>query len=533
MGTVVGLFETRDQAQQAVEALTRANFQRENISIVMRDRDEATALADDAGVGGSAAAGAVGGGLLGGIAGLLVGLGALAIPGIGPIIAAGPLVAALTGGAIGAATGGLLGALVDAGVPEEEARVYQTGVERGGILVSVNAPNNREAEARSILQQNGMRDANYHRNLLQNNNFKYDTRRTDMAKDNKSTPDKTVGGTLAGGAAGAAAGMAVGGPVGAAAGAVIGGAAGAAAGSKADYDESYFRNEYNSAPYRSQYSWDQANPAYRYGFESYSEGQTWDKARTQLQSGWKGQGRFADYEPMIRSGYERRSQYRADDQGRMVIPVVEEELQVGKRAVERGGARVNVDVEEVPVEEQVRLREERVTIERRPVNREVTAADASMFKEGTLDVTEMAEEAVVNKRARVVEEVVVGKEVTERTETVRDTVRRTDVDVQQTGGTQTSMTGMQTGRTTDFTTYDTAFRNDFNTRFGRSGATYDQYMPIYRYGYDLASSPDYQGREWRDIEADARTGWEQNNQGTWNDFKDAVRYAWDQARGRR
>ena len=98
---------------------------------------------------------------------------------------------------------------------------------------------------------------------------------------------------------------------------------------------------------------------------------------------------------------------------------------------ERGGVRVESRVEEVPVEQDVQLREERVHVERRPVDRPVTDADAA-FREGSIEVTERAEEAVVAKEARVVEEVVVNKEVGERTETVRDTIRRTDVDVRET-----------------------------------------------------------------------------------------------------
>jgi uncharacterized protein (TIGR02271 family) len=116
--------------------------------------------------------------------------------------------------------------------------------------------------------------------------------------------------------------------------------------------------------------------------------------------------------------------------GETTIPVVEEELKVGKREVERGGVRVESRVKETPVTEEVQLREERVHVERRPVDRPVTNADAA-FREGTLEVTERAEEAVVSKSARVVEEVVVGKQVEEHTETVRDTLRRTDVDVQE------------------------------------------------------------------------------------------------------
>ena len=116
------------------------------------------------------------------------------------------------------------------------------------------------------------------------------------------------------------------------------------------------------------------------------------------------------------------------------IPVMEEQLQVGKREVERGAVRVRTRVVERPVEEVVRLREERVRVERRPVNRAVSDADLDAFREGTFEIRERGEEAVVSKQARVVEEVAVGTEVGERTETVRDTVRRTDVDVEEAGG---------------------------------------------------------------------------------------------------
>ncbi|HEX8282000.1 MAG TPA: YsnF/AvaK domain-containing protein [Pyrinomonadaceae bacterium] len=119
--------------------------------------------------------------------------------------------------------------------------------------------------------------------------------------------------------------------------------------------------------------------------------------------------------------------------GEARIPVIEEELRVGKREVEGGGVRVRTRVVERPVEEVVRLREERVNVERRPVNRAITDADLNAFREGSFVLTERSEEAVVGKTARVVEEVAINKEVGERTETVRDTVRSTDVDVEQTG----------------------------------------------------------------------------------------------------
>src|SRR5206468_3159321 len=83
--------------------------------------------------------------------------------------------------------------------------------------------------------------------------------------------------------------------------------------------------------------------------------------------------------------------------GEEVIPVVQEELQVGKRAVQQGGVRVHTRVTEKPVEEQVTLRQERVNVERRPVDRPVTAADQP-FQERVVEATESTEKAVVNKQ---------------------------------------------------------------------------------------------------------------------------------------
>jgi uncharacterized protein (TIGR02271 family) len=115
------------------------------------------------------------------------------------------------------------------------------------------------------------------------------------------------------------------------------------------------------------------------------------------------------------------------------LPVIEEQLEVGKREMRGGGVRAYTRTTERPVEEQVNLREERATVERRPVDRPVSEADSVAFQDKTIEVRETTEEPVVSKTARVVEEVVVGKEVRERTETVGDIVRRTDVEIEQLG----------------------------------------------------------------------------------------------------
>ncbi len=192
------------------------------------------------------------------------------------------------------------------------------------------------------------------------------------------------------------------------------------------------------------------------------------------------------------------AQYAADDAqtatgtagstGEERLEVVEEQLQVGKRAVERGGVRVKRVVSEREVEEQVSLRDETINVDRQAVDRSVSDAD-DLFTEKTIEFTETDEEAVVAKEARVVEEVVVGKEVETRTETVRDTVRRADVEIEQLGSS---------------------------------------------YGESLASDPQHKGREWHEVEGQARTDWESKHQdkGTWDEAKGSVRNAWNKLRGK-
>lgn len=114
------------------------------------------------------------------------------------------------------------------------------------------------------------------------------------------------------------------------------------------------------------------------------------------------------------------------------IPLAEENLEIGKRSVERGSVRVRSYVVETPVEEQVRLRDESVTVERRDVDPDRPAGEAD-FRERTIEVTETGEVPVVSKTSRITEEVVIRKDAQERTETVSDSVRRTEVDIDKSG----------------------------------------------------------------------------------------------------
>jgi len=271
-----------------------------------------------------------------------------------------------------------------------------------------------------------------------------------------SHPVGTGVGAAGGGAAGAAIGS-MAGPVGTAVGAVVGAVAGGLAGKGAaeaidpTAEDAYWRENYKTRSYAKGTEYSTFAPAYRYGWESRQRyaGKNFDEVETNLRTDWERQrgpsGLSWDKAKMaVRDSWDRvtgrtaagstaqSGQTRDIKAGQTAaIPVVEEEINIGKREVERGGVRVRTEVQERPVQEQINLREEHVRVERRPVDRPASEADIRRAQQaGTIEVREKAEQAVVQKDARVVEEVRIGKEATERTETVRDTVRRTDVEVE-------------------------------------------------------------------------------------------------------
>jgi uncharacterized protein (TIGR02271 family) len=119
------------------------------------------------------------------------------------------------------------------------------------------------------------------------------------------------------------------------------------------------------------------------------------------------------------------------------MQLAEETLSVGKRAVSGGTTRIRRYTVETPVEEQVTLHSEKVTLDRRPVTDGRTIGNAD-FSDKTIEMTETSEEAVVAKTARVKEEVSLRKDVADRVESVKDTVRRDEVEIEQVPGGETS-----------------------------------------------------------------------------------------------
>lgn len=194
------------------------------------------------------------------------------------------------------------------------------------------------------------------------------------------------------------------------------------------------------------------------------------------------------------------------------IPVVQEELKVGKREVQRGGVRIFSHVVETPVDESVSLREEHVSVQRRAIDKLVDPADVPAFQETSIEVRERAEEAVVEKSARMVEEVLIAKEVTNREEHITDTLRRTEVEVEQLPGSAD----------------DASYRDHWTSNYAGTGKHYDEYAPAYEYGSQMRRSELYRGRPFEDVETDLRADWARTHPSSaWESFKAAVKHGWE------
>ncbi|WP_371371203.1 general stress protein [Sporomusa aerivorans] len=155
--SVIGVFDSRESAEQAVNSLRTQGFTTEEINIVSKNqkkqRQQGSDYFED-----DITDGALTGGTLGGIGGLLLGAGALAIPGVGPIVAAGPIAAALSG----AVAGGIAGGLIDWGIPAEAGRRYEQHVAEGGILAVIRSDAAKANQAAQILRQSGAKDVETH-----------------------------------------------------------------------------------------------------------------------------------------------------------------------------------------------------------------------------------------------------------------------------------------------------------------------------------------------------------------------------------
>ena len=551
-GMMTGLFNDRDSAERAYQSLTSRGYTKDDINVVMSDdarKKHFGAGTADTELGNKAAEGAGIGGAVGGTLGAVLAAAtatgtSLALPGLGLVIA-GPLAAAAAGAGAGAATGGLLGALVGWGIPEERVKHYESGLKQGGILMGVRPRSDQDAgwmeqewrkhNGQHIYRPGGTAsmtsgsdtggahsvvgvydeysDAQAAVQALVADGFQRSNIQLSNEDDAATTGSTTTASTQKD-----------------------------SGGGISGFFRSLFGSEQN--PYHDTYAESARRGSYVLTVQARDDDEA-DRATDIMNrfdpvdvderaSYWKQQGwsrydasapRYTDDEIRKERSTWQSTRGTGTDTGATTtdqtrIPVVEEELKVGKREVQRGGVRVFRRMTEKPVHEQVQLREERVRVERHAVDKPATEADMAAFKEGSVELRETAEEAVVSKSARVVEEVVVGKEVTQRTQDVNDTVRRTEVEVEQLGASGT--------------TDDNDFRRHWQSTYGTSGGRYEDYDAAYRYGSTMAGSERYKNYQWNDVEPQLRTDWESSHPGsTWDKVKDAVRYGAERVTGRR
>jgi hypothetical protein len=158
---VFGIYQTRGEAEYAVDALRTEGFRNTDVSVLF-PKNKGTkdfAVEKNTKAPEGTATGVTTGGVIGGVLGWLTGIGALAIPGVGPFIAAGPIVAAIAGVGVGGAVGGIAGALIGMGIPEYEAKRYEGRIKDGGILLSVHCDDgNWTRTAKTVLERTGAQD---------------------------------------------------------------------------------------------------------------------------------------------------------------------------------------------------------------------------------------------------------------------------------------------------------------------------------------------------------------------------------------
>ena len=160
--SVFGMYLSSREAESAVNAFGTAGFTASDISVLRREKFESgeePATDNSTKVPEGAAVGAGSGAAVGGALGWLLGVGALVIPGIGPVLAAGPIVAVLAGIGIGGAIGGFAGSLVGVGISEQEAKVYEGGLKKGGVLVAAHCESSDQIKrAENIMKRTGAKD---------------------------------------------------------------------------------------------------------------------------------------------------------------------------------------------------------------------------------------------------------------------------------------------------------------------------------------------------------------------------------------
>lgn len=152
-GMLTGMFRDRESAEKAYNTLQEKGYTKDDINLIMSDETRKKHFLGDGReteMGNKAAESAAQGSVIGGTVGALVGIIAaigtsLVIPGLG-IVIAGPIAAGLAGAGAGGIAGGIIGALIGLGIPEERAKLYESGIKDGNIVLGVHPRNSEDAK---------------------------------------------------------------------------------------------------------------------------------------------------------------------------------------------------------------------------------------------------------------------------------------------------------------------------------------------------------------------------------------------------
>lgn len=493
MEKIVALYDEREDAYEAVNALIDANIERKHISLLSADaegefQEELAEEAQEEYVAEGAARGAVGGGIVGGIIGTAIGLGSFAIPGVGPFIGAGALAAALSGIGVGVASGTLYGALVTWGASEMEADYYAEGIRRGGTLVAVEVPEGSVSYVSEILDEFDPIDIEERASTWRQTGWspRNTTSETIARDEDMATAEARV----------------------------------------------YERNES------------------KFRFEDYTEDFQRHHNDIYAESGKQ----YISYEPAYQYGYDlardMRFRNRDWDEVRESAAVEWEESEETNRPWDEVKEAVNYAWAKV-TNTLSGLGDNETTYETVQEN-EFSPSYRSHYQANYFDApypydyyvvhyqygTHLAQSNqfddddwdMVENDVRHEWDREYGQDGDSTWEEIKEAVRHGWETVKDTVSDWTDDDGYDDGT---YAQYDPSFNEHYNANYAGFSRPYHYYRPAYYYGAGLANNDAYLDRDWDRIEHDVRAGWERRytqDERAWEEVRDAIRYGWTQIR---
>ncbi len=548
MKTIVRLYDDVSLARDTVQDLTDAGFDQEKITLMAYDPygDYAGYVDQTAGgtqdVGQEAAVGAGIGALIGGIGGLLLGMGALTLTGIGPILAAGPIAAALLGAGTGATVGGLIGLLMEGDVDEESAGLYAEGVRRGGTLVIVQTDDQDQKRAERILDERGAvnlkeRSAGWRERGWMGyspQDQAYSPDEVELERNfytfepvYREHFERTYAGQ--------------GRPY-------------------AGYEPAYYYG-YDLVARRGYYDreWLDIEPEARSEWERQVTG-GWEDVRSAVRHAWEEarqavhlyeEGEWEDFEDLRDEFYEHYATHYTDrgypfdryeiayrygydlaTDERYYEQDWDQIKDEARRKWEAQGVGAWADFREA-VQHAWEVVSEDLVFEDDfdyfdedfQSHFQTTYGSSGNRYEHYLPAYRYGYDLATDESFR-------DRDWDDMEPEIRDNWERQEGGVWDDFKSAVHYAWVEVrnafDRAEDYASYDHDFRRHYQSNYSTSGYPYERYESAYRYGYDLSTDERYRGRQWSEIETEARGAWDEETEGPWEEFKDAVRHAWSQ-----